>query len=232
MAKYGVMSVRTYLTAWMRPITWRRPQSVPSPRVAALLVVLALTCSGSEAEAADPPTGVSARAQPSASTSSATPDAGWYGWQILLADLTSIGLVAASTQMGDARAASGIGAIGGLGYFLGGPIIHGLHHQSPGKVGGSFGLRFGVPAGLGIVGALIGATTPIKGDSIFSDRSFVTFADAAIGVGVGVLVASAIDVIFLAHASSSGSTPSRPKFALRMGDMRGGPSMLTLSGSW
>lgn len=76
----------------------------------------------------------------------------WYGWQLLLVDAASLGMIGAFHYTENS---AGIFAAGGLPVF-GAPIVHGLHGRSE-RAAGSFALRallaFG---GMGLVGTTVG----------------------------------------------------------------------------
>ncbi|MEZ4221546.1 MAG: hypothetical protein R3B13_11515 [Polyangiaceae bacterium] len=98
----------------------------------------------------------------------------WFGGEILAADLGAI-LVSAT----------GTGAAIGIPlYFVGGPAIHWGNHS--GKGWGSFGLRAGLPLGLGFAGAgLADRQNKLEG--------------FAVGMLLGAVTAITIDVAALAY---------------------------------
>lgn len=143
-------------------------------RLAALLG-LALTAVAPLARAEEPRAAVATAPEPQAQTN-------WYGWQILLADALSVGLVyAGGTHDQGAVVVAGLGA-----YGLGGPVVH-LGHGRDGLAVASIGLRGGLP----ILGGVIG---------FFADTSSLTrAAGIAIGVIAGAATASALDISLLAR---------------------------------
>jgi hypothetical protein len=69
----------------------------------------------------------------------------WYGYQILIADGASLGLL----TLGVLSSGTGLAVLGAAGYVAGGPIVHGLNGQG-GRAAGSVALRLlGPVAGFG-----------------------------------------------------------------------------------
>ncbi|MGC4065094.1 MAG: hypothetical protein QM784_10705 [Polyangiaceae bacterium] len=158
-------------------------------------------CTGTASEAPTTPS-PSAHAQ----TAQSSPQRVWYGGTILGIDLLAASLVAVGVAT-----SSGIVLLGsGLSYTLGGPVVHGMHHNA-GKVGGSFGLRLGLPVVGGMIGALAGASA--SGGCSGEMCQLGSFAvGGAIGLGVGMITASALDLTLLAYDSPSHS--ASPQVAL------------------
>jgi hypothetical protein len=137
-----------------------------------------------------------ARADPPGMTEPAAPpppDAGSYRFQIAAADLTAIGLGLLG-RAGDSDAFTG--AALGM-YIAGGPIVHLIHHHT-GRAAASAALRIGLPIVAGVVGSAI-------------DRSQCTgdcgdvpgLGGALIGVTLGAVTASAIDIGYLSRGEDT-----------------------------
>jgi hypothetical protein len=135
----------------------------------------------------------------------------WYGWQILVIDGLALvaGTVALPQTGGDSGVRSAAFAGAALaGYILGGPVVHAVHREF-GKGGISLGLRTGGPfslAALGIfVGAVVGGLKPpaLTGSIVGME----------IGLGVGAVVASAVDVALFSFEKprpAETTTPAAP----------------------
>lgn len=102
----------------------------------------------------------------------------WYGWQLVIADLTSLGVMMVGAGL-DSPQAVGAGA---LTMTLAVPVIHGLHGRGLAVIQ-SYTLRVGGP----LLGALIG------GQGGRSDSG------AAAGLVVGAVLAVLIDDLLLAY---------------------------------
>jgi hypothetical protein len=73
----------------------------------------------------------------------------WYGWETLTVDAVSAALLVASASTGLEE----LGAVGGVGYFFGGPIVHWSHgHVAKGF--GSLALRVAATVVLGLGAAV------------------------------------------------------------------------------
>jgi hypothetical protein len=88
--------------------------------------------------AADDTVGSSWTTSPRAEQQPWAPRRRWYGWQTLLVDGASIGLLVLGVAADD----RGAGRLGALGYFFGAPIVH-WSHGHVGKGFASLGLRVG-----------------------------------------------------------------------------------------
>ncbi len=102
----------------------------------------------------------------------------WYGWQLVIADLTSLGVMMVGRGL-DSPAAFSAGA---LTMTLAVPVIHGLHGRGIGMIQ-SYTLRIGGP----LLGALIGS----QGGR--SDSGLTA------GLVVGAVLAVLIDDLLLAY---------------------------------
>ncbi len=159
-----------------------------------------------------------------ASTSS-PPNRVWYGGPILGFDALAVALVMAG-------AASESGAVlvsSGLVYIAGGPVVHGTHHNG-GKAVASLGLRVGLPFLGGLVGVHAGSSSR-NGCSGEMCGLGGAVAGGALGVGVGMIAASAIDISLLAYESKPESVG--PRVALLPAiDPNKRSASLTLQGNW
>jgi hypothetical protein len=109
----------------------------------------------------------------------------WYGWQIMLADAASIGVMFAGANAGG-QSGDTLMALGATGFILGGPTVH-VAHADYLAAGADVGLR----AGLTFGGAYIGARLEPDGGE------FAGFVGAATGVALGGLGAMVIDYALL-----------------------------------
>ena len=128
----------------------------------------------------------------------------WYGWQTLLIDGVSIGLViGAVSTAGPFISFSGRDkdqtlstslAVMSLGtYVLGAPTVHGLHGHGL-KALGSLAMRIGGPAAIGLLGWGFGT-----GIEKILDRLGVADAGAGIGVFAGFVTPIVLDAAWLAE---------------------------------
>ncbi len=141
------------------------------------------------------------------STSGATPERHWYGWQLLIVDGASLG-VTAGTEVRNPGWVGTASAVTGLaGLFLGGPIVH-LTHRHTGKALGSLALRL-VPGVVGY-GALLAAcgSFPVCGslDSASGDSRWFALAFVS---GIVLTAAPFIDDLAIAWED----VPKRPRTA-------------------
>jgi hypothetical protein len=74
----------------------------------------------------------------------------WYGWQILIADATTIGLTATARSL-DGNAERALSLLAGVAYWVPSPVLHAEHDQAGNGVI-SLGLRLALP----FFGALAG----------------------------------------------------------------------------
>jgi hypothetical protein len=111
----------------------------------------------------------------------------WYGLQILLAEASSIGVLA----LGAGIRSDGLAAIGLLGVGLSPAIVHAAHGR-PGAALGSLGLHIG----LGVAGTLIGAAAASCDPS---EECPAALGGAAIGLAASQIVATVFDVASLGY---------------------------------
>jgi hypothetical protein len=122
----------------------------------------------------------------------------WYGWQILIADASSAGLVLASTRLSSGQ---GFALVPGLvGYAVGGPFVHEELHRQHGKAAASVILRVAaLPVGAA-VGWAVATLTYSRRNQSGLDAAFGGLnglAGLVFGAGVGMLTASVFDVALL-----------------------------------
>ncbi len=179
------------------------------------LAVVASACAASFAssvalaEGAPPPAAVP---EPVAAPAPPTTTSHWYGWQNLLADGGSIvgGLGAAgATQSADLL------WIGVVGYFLGSPVVHVVHGRAVPAV-----VSLAMHVGLPYAGVRLGAKAEDCPAHEYADGC--GFGGALIGLGIGVLAATAIDAAALAYEdvpppTKSSSFGVAPTFAFDRG---------------
>lgn len=125
---------------------------------------------------------------PEVNESSSSSSSGWYGWQTLLADGASAGILTGGLLSWTVEPT----VIGYSGFLLGTPIMHAIHGNY-GRMLASFGLRLLLPAVSGAVGAALnvganGEDTKVKG----------VVVSAGIGIGIAAAACVIIDAGFLA----------------------------------
>jgi hypothetical protein len=171
----------------------------------AAVIVLSLSSSAAaEDRASDPPP--VAAVQPA----SAAPATRWYGVELLVSDLASTGLVAVGAVAGDWRpVAAGVGT-----FALGAPAIHAVHGHA-GKAVGSFFLRVGGVVTAAALGAALAAGTARCAGSedggILSCSDGAALAGGAIGLALGTIAASAIDIAVLARETVPAKAQDQPQ---------------------
>ena len=134
-------------------------------------------------------------------------DEEWYGWQILVADGLSTGLMIAGAR------SEGLTAVGLGGYFLAGPIIHGAHGDMPQAIA-DLGLRAGLPvAGLYL------------GNALDTNRDAEIPAGAILGLLGGGVTAMVIDYAAL----SRHVRPEEPRTLAGVAPTKGG-AIVSLTG--
>ncbi len=131
---------------------------------------------------------------------------GWYGWQVLLVDAASVGMVA----WGIDRGRNDLIVEGSLGFVLVPTVIHALHGQPLSEVRDSLGVRLGAPLTLGYVALRVAEAACAEGDT----RCGATWGLS--GLAAGVLMAIAMDG--LAREPAVAVAP----MAIR--DLRGNPA--------
>ena len=116
----------------------------------------------------------------------------WYGYQTLIVDGASLGLVvggiAIANHPGSSDSGGSVALAGSVGYILGAPVVHWMH----GRIGpgfGSLGLRVGLPlAGL-FWGAILGSAVDSHRGELFNDGAGIGFLA---GMGSAILLDAAL----------------------------------------
>jgi hypothetical protein len=124
----------------------------------------------------------------------------WYGYQTLIVDAASLGLMIGGAAMaarsnGSGDAGGTVALTGAVGYVLGAPVVHWMH----GRIGpgfGSLGLRVGLPLTCMFWGAVIGAASGSRDDDAVG-------AGAALGFVGGMAGAIILDAALLAYEKPS-----------------------------
>ncbi len=122
---------------------------------------------------------------------------------MVVADAAGIGLMLAGAANNDIK----LGFISWAGYALSGPIVHWANGEGARGMG-SLGLRIGLP----LAGALIGGSLPSRCDNCGGESLGLAPAvpGMLVGAAVGALLASVIDIGFLAgHDAPRTRDPGR-----------------------
>ena len=117
----------------------------------------------------------------------------WYGGTVLMFDGAMIATTVGCASLTDSEGCQ----LPVYGYLLGGPIIHGRHHGW-GRAFASLGLRLGLP----LAGLFFGLGT--SGDGLSA------IGPAAVGAGVGVIAAIAIDASWAYDDAPPPTSPVSP----------------------
>jgi hypothetical protein len=139
-------------------------------------VLLALVTSGrAQAAAAVPPASMTTPAE-----ERPTSELRWYGWQLLVSDAATVGLLAFSLQ----GQANPLGAIAFGVYTLAPLGVHVAHHN-PGRALLSVGLRIALPVAL--------ATSLLRGADCQPSDFYCGAGELLLGLTGGALAASIVD---------------------------------------
>ena len=149
----------------------------------------------------------------------------WYGWQILLVDVSAFAGAALSIRTSGTLSTT-LGVVGIGGYLAGGAIVHAAHRRSGALVGGSIALRVVLPLLGGFVGAAAGysgecgsgSTNSGDGQSLSGLCGLAALGYAVLGAGIGALTASIIDVAALSWSTAPEvprASPERAAWTLR-----------------
>jgi hypothetical protein len=111
-----------------------------------------------------------------------------YGWQIVVADVSSVALTIAG-GVGESDEVAGLGVAG---YFLAAPVVH-FAHRNVWQGFASLGLRVGGP----LVGAAIGNAVADCGES--SGEHWCGIVPITVGVFAGILGAMIVDAAVFAR---------------------------------
>jgi len=106
----------------------------------------------------------------------------------------SIDYVASNTLM----------AVGGIGYFVGAPIVH-IAHKRYGRAGVSLAIRTGLPMALGVFAAQFKSCNP--------NDLFCGLDEFATGFAVGAVAAAVVDSTLIAPWSSKSAAEPEPPVA-------------------
>jgi|CZKU01.1.fsa_nt_gi hypothetical protein len=148
----------------------------------------------------------------------------WYGGGILAIDALAFTLPIAALFSRSTGVATAVVAASVTAYVVGGPIVHAESGASGAVVGGSLALRLGLPL-LGVVfGFAAGSAADARcassptGDGLCLAR--VSYS--ALGILVGMVTASAIDIAALSWKTENDpSTPAPKAHALRLAPIFG-----------
>ncbi len=136
-----------------------------------------------------------------------TPRRSWYGWQIILADLATVGCLAATGSEGCLA-----------GYALGAPVIHGANGNL-GRAGLSLALRVVLPVvGAGIGAAAANCSEPLPRMTTMLDGGTITtwslcgLSEIGLGLMVGAAAAIVVDgfVAFLQAPAAVDPETAKP----------------------
>jgi hypothetical protein len=120
-------------------------------------------------------------------------DTGSYRLQTALCDVAAIGLFTiAANSNGNAAGSLGLGM-----YIAGAPVVHLYHHHNA-RALASVALRVGLP----ILGGLVGSALS-SGQCTGDDCDLAGLAGALLGVSVGMVAASAIDIGYLSRGEDA-----------------------------
>ena len=139
------------------------------------------------------------------------PAADNYAWQVAATDATlmsaafagfslegkdgSLNYIPSNTMM----------AVGGIGYFLGGPIVH-IAHKHYGRAGVSLAIRTGLPMAFGVVAAQFKSCSP--------NEILCGLDEFATGFAVGAVTAAVVDSTLIAPWSSKSTAEPEPPVAV------------------
>jgi hypothetical protein len=135
------------------------------------------------------------------------PAADNYGWQVAATDATLLGaaFTGFSLEGRDASidyvASNTLMAVGGIGYFVGAPIVH-LAHKRYGRAGVSIAIRTGLPMALGAFAAQFATCSP--------QALFCGMDEFATGFAVGAVAAAVVDSTLIAPWSSKSAVEPEP----------------------
>jgi hypothetical protein len=141
----------------------------------------------------------------------------WYGWKTLFVDCVSL-----AALLGGAVAESPPVIVAGWsGYLVVSPLIH-FAHGEPLNGLGSIGLRLGVPA----AGGLIGAIVPYECSTLLCDLEPVV-----IGILIGMGTAVALDAAFLGYRRNDHAASTTPRLTPTF-SIAGGRTALGVAGTF
>jgi hypothetical protein len=115
----------------------------------------------------------------------------WYGWQIMLADLGAIGLLAGGAALtSDSSAYAFVPIVGGVTYLADAPIVYAAHGDAA-RIPWSLTRRILIPVALFGVGYGIGAATINSSEDC--PKSCAGGVVGTLGAGIGMLGAMIYD---------------------------------------
>jgi hypothetical protein len=133
----------------------------------------------------------------------------WYGWQLLSADALSLSLVAVAVGASGTSNDNGMLTAGALGYVFAPALIHVVHGR-PGMAPASASVRAFVPA----VGFLLGSAATDCRSEGGGDGAFCGGAGPAVGLFVGVAIASALDAALFSWDKPQTNAAAQPELGL------------------
>lgn len=144
----------------------------------------------------------SARAKPAADN---------YAWQVAATDATLMGAAFAGFSLEGKDGSlnyipsNTLMAVGGIGYFLGGPLVH-IAHKHYGRAGVSAAIRAGLPIFAGVVTARFATCTP--------NEFLCGLEEFAQGFAVGAVAAAVVDSTLIAPWQSESTVEPSPPVAV------------------
>jgi hypothetical protein len=134
-----------------------------------------------------------------------------YGWQVAATDATLIGAAVAGFSLEGKDGSlnyipsNTLMAVGGIGYFLGGPLVH-ISHKHYGRAGVSAAIRFGLPIFGGAIAARFATCSP--------NEILCGLDEFAMGFAVGAVSAAVVDSTLIAPWSSKSAAEPEPPVAV------------------
>lgn len=137
----------------------------------------------------------------------------WYGYEILVADLSAVAFMTAGVWAGSRTDSAAVGAVlavpGALLYLGGGPAVHLFGHDRPAAAGRSALLRLLVPVGgaLALGGIAAASTRPGTSDICTDRRACAAAFGGVAGFGLGMLGAMVADWVTARERPEASSSP-------------------------
>jgi hypothetical protein len=197
-------------------VTERTVQCVRTMRGCLAGVVVALGGFSASGARADDGARVPGNVAPVAAPASSEERSVWYGAEIIVIDLASLALPIVSTRLDDETAATIVAGVGFAGYVVGGPIVHAVNGADLGTVAWSGGLRLALPLAGSFLGQTFTRATEAKCRISPSGFCDVMGELPTLGLALGVLAASIIDVAVLAWKDDKTPDPSAKTGSLRL----------------
>ena len=139
------------------------------------------------------------------------PAADNYAWQVAATDATLIGAAVAGFSLEGKDGSlnyipsNTLMAVGGIGYFLGGPLVH-IAHKHYGRAGISAAIRAGLPIFAGAVAARFATCSP--------NEILCGLDEFAMGFAAGAVAAAVVDSTLIAPWSSRSVAEPEPPVAV------------------